>query len=122
MLKISSILDSLLSNNLVSEAEKVLNWPEACNETGIIHILSKHDQPGLIETHLSLTKIDITQSEFLEVFEKGYFKACVKMLESKDPRGVLTKEKIQISLIELLETGDQCLEAIQILSFINARD
>lgn len=122
MLRISSVLNSLLMANKEEEAGKVLDWPEACNESGILRILTNHEKLDLIMKHLANTQIDVTGSEFIDAYDKRFFRACVKMLDSKEPRGTLIKHDLQESLIILLDEGTSCLEAIQILSYINHRD
>ena len=44
------------------------------------------------------------------------------MMRSKPPRGMLVKEKIQIKLIDLLDYGDTCLYAMNMLSYITTHD
>lgn len=122
LLRISSILQSFLVNNKKDEAAKVLDWPDACNEGGIIRVLAVNGQEELMLKHLSKTKIDITAGEFLEVFDKGFYKACLYMMKSKEPRSALIKTEVQSKLTELLETGTYSLYAIDMLSYISYRD
>jgi hypothetical protein len=122
MLRISSIINTLLLSNLTEKAAKVLDWPDACNESGILRVLTNHEQVPLMMKYLEHTQIDVTGSEFMDAFDKKFFKACVKMLKFKEPRGTLIKKHLQENLILLLDEGVTCLEAIQILSYINHRD
>ena len=122
MLRIPHILNNLLRIELISDATKVLDWPEACNEPGVLHILIKFSQTGLILQYIENTQLDITGIEFLEAYEKGFYQVCTQMLRFKEPIGTLVRKKIQESLINLLDSGTTCLEAIQILSYINYRD
>lgn len=122
MLRIPSILNNLLRIDKISEAAKVLDWPEACNEPGILHVLINYSQIDLIMKYVENTQVDISGSEFLEAYNKGFYKACIKMLRFKEPIGTLVKKNIQETLINLLDSGTTCLEAVEILSYINYRD
>ena len=122
MLRISSLISNFLNFGRTAEVDKILQWPGACNENGILHILIRFRHEGLILKHLAITKVEISSSEFSEAFGKGFYHICVKMLRSKEPRSVLVKEKYQSDLINLLNSGDTCLQAINMLGFINHRD
>lgn len=122
LLGISSIINGLLYAKNRSAVEKVLDWPNACNENGILRVLIMYNEVGLILKHLSKTKLEISASEFSDAFNKQFYSICLKMLKSKEPRGDLIREKYQSKLITLLESGDTCLQAINMLGFINHRD
>lgn len=120
-LKLSFILEKLLGMKKLIEAEKVLEWPGAADEHGVIRVLILKGQQEMARKTIRKSTMGIGQQDLLTAFEGKHYDLCVDMLRFKEPRGALERQQVQENLIKLLEHGETCYQAIEMLNQIPNR-
>lgn len=120
-LKLTCILENLLINHKFEQAEKVLTWPDAMNQSSIMEILIKHKQQELAITIKDSYSSHITIDDMNLAFREGLFDLCVSFLSLNEISLALHSPKIQEQLVKLLEKGETCTQAIEMLNQISTR-
>jgi hypothetical protein len=121
ILKISRIVEAFLRKGNVMAVKHVLEWPEACLEKNLVLLLLKNGQQDLAKVILKHKGVVITPSDFRIAFDAGQYELCVDMLQFRSARIALTGPDIQEALLELLTSGETCLQSIEILNVIPLR-
>ncbi|CAG9316768.1 unnamed protein product [Blepharisma stoltei] len=117
-LKVSFIIEKLLAMKKIQEVDEVLDWPGACDEVGIVNVLMLSGQQSLARKCVQKCLSGITTKDFTSAFEEGLFELCVDMLRFKEAATALEDEKIQEDIIKIIENGDSCLQAVEMLNAI----
>ena len=77
ILRISHIIDRLLVNKKLKEAENILGWPGAVDEPGLVRVLIRHKEEDLAKKVVFDSKVDSSQYDLSAAFEAGFFDLCV---------------------------------------------
>lgn len=120
-LKLTYILDNLLLNSKSSSAEKLLKWPEAMDQSSCMEILIKHKQEDLAISIIESYSSHITVDDMNLAFKEGLFNLCVALLSLDEINLALHCPKIQEQLIKLLEKGETCRQAMEMLNQISTK-
>ena len=121
-LKLSYIIDKLLEKKQVALVEKVLRWPGAANETGVVKVLVHHGQQDLARAVIAINTVGVSARDFDAAFKARQFDLCVEMMSFKEARLALDDQKVQLELIRMTEVGDTCLQAIEMLNRIPTKN
>ena len=81
MLDISNILKHFLEKNLITEARKVIAWPEAAEYKNIFKICVKLKEEELARDIIKIRKKYLTKNDFAFCFESKCFWLCLDMLK-----------------------------------------
>jgi len=120
-LKLPIIIETLLTKGKIAEAKSVTDWPGASQEPGIISVLIKHKQQELAIDYLKTMAAEALSEDMRTAFDFGQYNLCVDMLRYKEARMALDDFKVQEKLIKLLEAGETCLQAIELISWVPIR-
>ena len=121
LLDISNILKHFLEKNLITEARKVIAWPEAAEDKNIFKICVKLKEEELARDIIKIRKKYLTKNDFAFCFESKCFWLCLDMLKWKESKSYLFSFKVQSIILDLLEKGSTCYFAAEFLSHIDAK-
>jgi hypothetical protein len=115
-LNIGFIVRRLLQRNQVSQAKKVILWPEASDNDEIFTILVEFNQEELARLALKHRSKEITKKDFEFSFQKKKYWVCLDMLRFKSAKIALLDKEFQREIVELLSDGETCYFAAEFLS------
>lgn len=121
VLSISRIVENFLTRGNVLAAKQVLSWPDACLEKNLVLLLLKSSHQDLAKFVLRQKGVSVGPNDFRIAFDAGQYVLCVDMLQYKPVRIALTSPDIHEALLELLNNGETCLQAMEILNLIPIR-
>ena len=119
-LKFSEIIKYYLQRKKPKLVEEALQWPHTNREEGVVNILIKFNKQELAQEFIAQEDSNFSPEDFLSAFKEQLYDLCVGMLDVQAARITLNEPKIQETLVELLEKGETCLQAIEMLSCVGA--
>ena len=117
-LKVAFILEHLLKTKRLSEARRVLEWPDACNEEEVLHVCMQFGDEELAREVMRNRKQGIASKDLELCFEKKAFRLAMDIVKWKEARVYLNHRTTQKALIDLLSNGSTCYYASEMLSWI----
>ena len=118
MLSVANILENALQQEKVDVVERVLAWPDAVNEPGVLRVLIKYGQQQTAKEVLRRSSRGAKRSDMKTAFAKRQFDLCVAMLKYQEAVVTLSDPNIQEVLISLVESGETVLQAVEIINRI----
>ena len=121
VLDIGYILRYLLQRKMIVEAKQVLLWPGAANGPNVLRmcILLKEEELG--KKVISRRKQPVKRSDFELSFTNHCYWLCLDMLRWKEARTYLFSSQVQKELLKLLEKGETCYFAAEMISVIDLK-
>ena len=116
MMGVANIIEHALQQEKVDTVNRVLSWPGAVDEPGILRVLIKFGQQQTAKEVLRRSLRGATRRDLKLAFEKRQFDLCVSMLKYQDAILALSDPAIQETLVSLIESGETALQAIEILN------
>lgn len=121
-LKITFILEKLLEKKRIPEARRILEWPGACDEDGVLGVCMHFKEEDLAREVMLKRKQGMSSKDLQNALEGMHLKLALDLLKWKECRVLLNKLEAQQTLISLLEDGTSCYYAAEMISWISNRD
>ncbi|CAG9334491.1 unnamed protein product [Blepharisma stoltei] len=115
------LIEKWIELEKISAVRALLKWPKINEEEGVIRKLVQCHQEDLAREIPKIAKIDLTEEDFREAFDAGLYNLCVDLLEIDEAEHTLFDPDVQKKLVELLDQGKTCLQAIEMLNRINLK-
>jgi hypothetical protein len=120
-LKITFIIEKLLERRKIPEARRVLEWPGACDEDGVLGVCMAFKEEELAREVMLRRKQGMNAKDLQSCIEGLHLKLAMDLLKWKECRVLLIRLEAQQTLISLLESGGTCYYAAEMLSWIPSR-
>ena len=88
-LDLSNIVQNLLADKRITEAENVISWPGAADEPAIVYILVRYGQISMARKVLDERTIGLSGQDLEFAIENQQFELAVEMLKFKEARSAL---------------------------------
>lgn len=118
MLSVANIIEHALQQEKVDVVDRVLSWPDAVNEPGVLRVLIKYGQQQTAKDVLRRSNRGATRREMKLAFTKQQYDLCVAMLRYQDAVVAFSDPSLQEILISLVEVGETVLQAVEIINRI----
>jgi hypothetical protein len=118
-LDVSFILEYLIQNKRMTEAKKVINWPEACEQENVLTIAMKYEEEELALDICNRRKKPISSDNYIECLSYKMWGLAVSLLKFKECRPVVQRKSIQNEITKLVCEGETCYAAAEMLSWVD---
>jgi len=119
-LSVQYILKFLFEKKKFSEGRRVINWPGAADQPGVLEVCMQNNQQELASEVLHKRLRPLSPSEFQSCVNCGYYRLAVEMLKFKEAKVFLGKFETQKLIVKLVNDGSTCIYAAEFLSNIES--
>ena len=118
LMKISYIVKFLLEKELITEARKVITWPDAADDSEILRVCVEMGEEEIGRDVILNRKQEVLEGDFVYCLEQKCYWLALDMLKWNKPVAYLITKEAQKNILELLKNGYTCYMASEMLSVI----